>query len=205
MIVLQELSLELGHIDARRALGFARLARHTEIHNLLDFLAIEGISRVARVGEHLAQDVSACAGGVFFLAGGHVARAHRATGLWALAAITGAVALLGSAEHAHGVTEIEDGFILRGRLPRAVAQGGIHRWAVDDFPRVENIFRIEYRLHLAHQLITMIANHQRDELTAQSAITVFTTERATVFFHQVGDVGSDITKHFLPLWRLQIE
>ena len=51
----------------------------------------------------------------------------------------------------------------------------------------------------------MLTDHQGNELPAQPSVTVFTTQGATEFFDKVCDVGSDITKHFLSLRRLEIK
>ena len=51
----------------------------------------------------------------------------------------------------------------------------------------------------------MITYHQRNELTAQATIAVFTAERAAVFFHQQGDVGSDFAKHLEAFGSLEVE
>ncbi|MDG1362168.1 MAG: hypothetical protein P8Q54_01715, partial [Akkermansiaceae bacterium] len=81
MIMLLELSLEFGHVHARRALRLARFTGHAEVHDLLNLLAIKGVFGIRRLSENLAQDICAGTGGVLFLTSGHVARAHRAAGL----------------------------------------------------------------------------------------------------------------------------
>ena len=159
MIMLQELGLEPGHIDAGRALGLARLAGQAEVHDLLDFVAVEGTLRIGRCGKDLTQDIGTGTCGVFLLAGRHVARAHRATGQRPFAAVAEAITFFSRAHHTLHVTEIEDRVILRSPLPRAVAQRGIHRRRVDYLAGIENIHRVEGRFDLTHELVAMLADH----------------------------------------------
>ena len=86
-----------------------------------------------------------------------------------------------------------------------MAQRGIHRRGVHDLSGVEDVPGIKYCLHLAHQLVTMVTDHQWDELAAQPSVTMFSAQGPSVFFHEMCDVGRDITKHFLSLRRLEIE
>ena len=143
MIVLLELGLELGHVHTGRALGFTGLTRQAEVHDFLDLVTVEGVAGIVRIGQDLAQDIGTGAGGVFFFTGRHVARAHGASGQRPLAAVAGAIAFLGSTDDTHGVTEIKDGFILRGPLLRAVAQRGVHRWSVHDLTGVEDVLWVK--------------------------------------------------------------
>jgi hypothetical protein len=48
VLVLQPLGLEAGHVDIRRALGFAALARKTEVHDRGNLVAVERPGGVAR-------------------------------------------------------------------------------------------------------------------------------------------------------------
>ena len=86
-----------------------------------------------------------------------------------------------------------------------MTQRGIHRRGVHDLAGVEDVRGVKERLHLAHQLVTMVTDHQRNEFAAQPSVTMFPAQGPSVFFHEICDVGSDITKHFLSLRRLEIE
>ena len=72
---------------------------------------------------------------------------------------------------------------------RQDAQGTVHRWGVDDLPRIENPLRIEEPLHFREHPIAAIPHHAADEFTPQPAIAMLTTERAAIFFHQPRHIG----------------
>ena len=87
------------------------------------------------------------------------------------------------ADHAGHIAEIKDRFVIGRRMPGLVTQRGIHRRCIDDFSGIENSCRIKQRLHLAHQAVAMLADHQRNELTAQASIAVLTAVGAFIFAH----------------------
>ena len=51
----------------------------------------------------------------------------------------------------------------------------------------------------------MLADHQRDELTTQAAVAVLATERAAVFFDQMGDIRGHSAEHVQSLRCLEIK
>ena len=205
VVLLQKLGLELGDIDGGRALALARLAGEAEIHDLFDFRAVEGVPRVGRMIQDVPQDVGTRTRGVLLLARGHVARAHRAPGQMRLAAVAGPVAFLGCPHHAADIAEIEHRRVIRSRLARLVPEVGVHRRRVHDLAGVENVLRVERRLHRLHHRVALLADHQRDKLAAKAPVAVLAAERPAVFFDEVRDVGRDVAEHFAPGFGLEVE
>lgn len=205
VVALEEFGFEFGDIDVGGALGLAAFAGEAEVHDLFDFVGGERAAGVGRVGEEVAEDVGAGAGGVLFFAGGHVAGAHGAAAEVGFAAVAGAVAFLGGAEDAHDAGEIEDGLVVGRGVAGAVAMGGIHRRGVDDLAGVEQAGGVEEMFDRAHELVALVADHEADELAAQAAVAVFAGEGAAVFFDEGGDVGRDGAKHGVANLGLEVE
>jgi hypothetical protein len=76
----EEFGLVGGDVDVDGAVGLASLAGEAEVEGLFDFFAPPAVldDRVFAgwVLRHLPEQVSAAAGGVFFVAGGAIAGAH---------------------------------------------------------------------------------------------------------------------------------
>jgi hypothetical protein len=138
---VEELGLELGHVDVGGALGLARLALEAEVEGLEERLVGQAVGgQGAR--HHQAEGVGAAPGGVLLVAGDHVARAHRASAR--LAAGTHARAHLDRPREAPLVREVEDGlFRLDGAVlgadPEVVARVG----SGDDLARVHPAVGVE--------------------------------------------------------------
>ena len=104
-------------------------------------------------------------------------------------------ALLGRPQHATSVGESEHGLVRGRRLARQDPERCVHRRRVDDLAGVEDALRIEGPLHADEQVVTGVAHHRADELTAKPAVAVLATERATVFFDQRRHVGGHVAEH----------
>src|SRR5205823_162816 len=99
VVVVEELVLELSHVDVRRTLGLAPLALEAEVHDLVEPLARE-LARRQPAGEHRTEGVRA-----LLVPRGHVRGAHRA--LECLAARADAVTHLDRRREAALRREIE--------------------------------------------------------------------------------------------------
>ena len=71
----ERLGLQRRHVHAERALALAGLALQAEVEDVVQPLVAERGPRVGH-GQRLEQGVRAAPGGVLFVAGGHVRRAH---------------------------------------------------------------------------------------------------------------------------------
>ncbi len=138
--MLQELHLQLGHVYVGRAFTLAALAGEAEIEDVVDLVVVELVFLVA-IGEELAEDVSPGAGGVFFVAGGHVAGAHGTAAEVRLAAVARAIALLRMLQDGL-FREMEDGLDIGRFLPGFVAQHAIHGRRVHDLVGIEDVLRV---------------------------------------------------------------
>ena len=166
VVVLEKFRFQLRDIHARRALAFAGFAGKAEIHNLLDFIAVERLCRIRGMVQNMPEDVGAGACRMFFLPRGHVARAHRPAGHVRLPAVARAVAFFRSTHDTLRLAEIKNRFIFRGGHARRVAQAGIHRRRVHDLAGIKKIFRIKRGFDRLHQVITFLPDHERNEFSA---------------------------------------
>ena len=119
-------------------------------------------------------------------------------------ALTDPGASFGRAKYAQGRREIEERFDFWRRM-QLVPEMHVQRRSIDDFSRVKQIVRIEGRLHPAHERITVVPDHEADELPAEAPIAVFTRERAPVFLHEGCDVRGDVAEHLSALFGFEIE
>ena len=205
LVMLQKLGFEFGDIDTRWTFRLAGFAGKAEVHDLFDFLAVEGARGVGGISQHLTQDVGAGASGVFFLAGGHVARAHRAAGEVRLAALAHAGAFFRRPQDATGIGESKERLVPRWRLARKNPQGGIHRGRVDDLAGVEDTLRVERPLHTNEEVVAGLTHHRPDELAAEPAVAVLAAQGAAVFLHERRDVGGHVAKHLQTRRRVEVE
>ena len=65
--------------------------------------------------------------------------------------------------------------------------------------------RIKRLFHSLHHRVAFFTDHELEELTAQAAIAVFAGKGAAIFFHESGDIGGDIAKHFQTFAGLEIK
>ena len=202
--MLLPLRLEPGHVNVRRALRFAGLAREAEVHHLGDFRPRPRVGR-GRIGERLPQDIRPGPRRVALVARSHVARAHRAADQVGLAALADARAFFSGPEHAAGVGEPEHRVAVRLAFAGHDPQRRVHRRRVDDFSRIQNPLRVERPLHALEQGIALGAHHRADEFAAEPAVTVLAGETAAVFLHERRHVGGDITEHLQAGRRAQVE
>ena len=82
---------------------------------------------------------------------------------------------------------------------------GVHWRRVNDLPRIEHVLRIEGGLDFLHHVIALVADHERDEFTAQPPVPVLPAQRPPVFFDQMRDVGRDAAEGLEPLLGLEVE
>ena len=163
IVVLQKLGFQLRYVHVRRALVFAAFARQTQVIYVLYFLMVEAVF-LRRVRQHFAQNIGPRPRGVLFVAGSHVAGAHRSARCFGFSAVAGAVALLGVLEHVLVfIPEISLEF--RRLLTRFVAQKRVHRGRVHNLAGVEDAVRVPGVLHLAHQFVVVLSHHLRNKLT----------------------------------------
>src|SRR6186713_101905 len=170
--MLEELSLQLGHIDVGRTFGFAALTAEAEIHYFIDLLMIITIGFVG-VGKEFTQDISPGPCGVLFITRSHKRRAHGATRQMGLAAVAGTITLLRMLQDVLAM-ESEDRGKGRRLLACLIAQHGIHGRRVYDLVGVEYIFRVPAFFDQPHQLVILLPYHLRDELASQSAVPMLT-------------------------------
>ena len=132
-----------------------------------------------------SQNVGAGAGGVFFVAGSHVAGTHRAAAQFGFAAIARAVALLGKLQR--GLVFVPK---IRFKFGRGevglVAQKRVHGRRIHDFARIKNAVGVPRFFNGFEQFVVVLPHHLRNKLAPQAAIAVFARERAVVFFDQRG-------------------
>ena len=104
-----------GYVDAYRTLGLASLTGQAELERVLDFFAAPAVADDSTLG-HFPEQVSAAAGGVFFVVRGAVAGAHQAA-FFAAALAYAHAAQGGLSKAAVVVGELEVGF----RFPRRIS------------------------------------------------------------------------------------
>ena len=210
--VLLPLCLEPGHIDIRRTLRLASLARKTELHHLGQLRPDPGIAAAGEtfwgLRQALPQHVGPGPGGVLLVARGHVARAHRAPHRRELATLANTGAFLSRPENPLRGRKIKHRLQWHhgmGLGRRQDAQGGVHRRGIDDLPRIENALRIEEPLHFREHLIAAFPHHAADKFAPQPAIAMLAAERAAIFFHQPRHVGRHRPKFSQALRRVEIK
>ena len=199
--MLLPLGFQPGDVDVGGALGFATFAGQTELHDFGDLGVIPRIGGGVSVGEDIAERVGAGAGRIPFVARGHEARAHGAAHEVGFPTVADSRAFLGGTEHALRRTEIKNRFVVGRRMVRRMPQRRVHRRRVDDLAGIEYAVRIKGVFHALHHRVAGLADHELDELPAQPTVAVLAAERATVFFHEDGDIGRDVAEHLQALGR----
>ena len=176
----QRLGFQRRHVHAERALALAGLALQAQVENAVQPVAAQCCARV-RHGQRVQQGVRAAPGRVFFLAGGHVRRAHDAGRR--LAAQPDVHAAVGGAAHPAGGVEAEPGGERRrGRLCR-IAQVVRHRGRVHDLPRVHPVLRVEEPLGLLHGRVQHVAEDTAVEFAAGEPVAVLAGVDSAVLHH----------------------
>src|SRR6266540_1584783 len=160
MVVVEELILELRHVDIGWALGLTRFAFEAKIHHLIQALAGEFLLRNP-AGDHVSERIGAPARGMLFVQSAHVRRAHGAVEL--LAALAHAAAHFDRPRESSLRAEIKrrarlPGFVLRADLERLG-----HCRGVDDLAGIHEILRIEGALDLAEGIVERRAEELRVE------------------------------------------
>lgn len=204
VVLLLELGLHFGHVDGGGAFLFTALAGEAKVEDFAEFVVGERVL-VARVGEDVSERVGAGAGAVLFVAGGHVAGAHRAACEVDFAAVAGAVAHLGGAEDSVGGGPIEDGFDLGGSFVEVVAEMSVHRRGVDDLAGIEDAIWVPGAFDLFDEAVVFFADHLGEEFAAEASVAVFAGEGATVFFDEDGDRFGDFAELFDSLGGFEID
>ena len=149
VVVVQELGLVRGHVDADRAVAAARLAGQAQVERLAD------LGRAPAVGDqvaadHLEQQPGAAARRVLLLAGGLVARAHHGAG--AVAALADPDAAAGGLGEVAAVVRVARATVeqLAGCTP-VPAAGRRRAAAGDDHAGVHPAVRVPDRLEPPEQ------------------------------------------------------
>ena len=181
MVVGEKFVLELGHIHARRALGFAGFALQAQIHHAVDFMAVQAVGQ--RTGQRGAQGIGPAARGVLLVQGRHVRRTHRAHQLFAAVAHP----------RAHF-----NGFLKTTRLAKAekrldlgrlillvVTQVLVHSKRPGDLAGVHNALWIKGVLDLDKGRDQLRAKHLGDPLAARQTIAVLARHGSAVFEHHI--------------------
>ena len=202
IVVVQELVLQLRHVDVRRALGLATLAFEAEVHHLVEPLAGE-LRRRRAAREHGAQRVGTPARRRFLVARRQVRGAHRA--FERLAAHADAVAHLDRRGEAALVREVEQRLRLPGLVARAVAKVRQDVVPSDDVARVHPVLGVERLFQLAKRLEDGRPVHALEERAPRPAVAVLARDRATVLQHQVGDLVGDRPHLLEPPLGLEID
>src|ERR1700749_4838087 len=98
----------------------------------------------------------------------------------------------------------EDGIEMRRLLTGRIPEHGIHRGCIYNFIRVENIQRIPAFFDDPENFVVMIAYHFFYKLTTQPSVTMFSAQRALIFFYQVRNFCGNCTEHPVSLFSFEI-
>ena len=178
----ERLGFQRCHVDAERALALARLALEAQVEDAVQPVAAKRRARV-RQGQRVEQGVRAAPGRVFFVARGHVRRAHDAGR--GLAAQPDVHAAVGGAAHSAGSLETEPGRKLRPFRPRHIAQVACHGRRVHDLPRVHPVLRIEQPLGLLHGRVQVVTEDTAVEFAAGEPVAVLARVHPAVLKNEV--------------------
>ncbi len=202
------LDLHARHVDAGRALGAARLARHAELHRLRHALARHRVG-AELLGEGEAQHVGAASRRVLLVAGGAVGGAHHAPRQLAAGAVI--VAHLDRAGEPLGPAgegrPVERRLERLDRIIRLVPEQAavVEAGRVDDLAGVQHAGGIETRLHLAEGAHQPLAVHGGVELGADDAVAVLARVRALEGLHQREGLLGDGAHRPHVLLQLEVE
>ncbi len=205
VVVVQELRLVRGHVDADRAVRAAALAGQAQVESVADLRGAPAVGHhLAR--EHLVQQARAPARGVLLLArraeggahdGGAGRRCRTAFG-YAYAAADGR----GEVAAVRGVTEGHvDRFPGEDREAEVRVEGG----RADQHARVQQVVRVPYRLGPLEQAHQLRAVHPREQLRPRLSVPVFSGERAAVGHHQIRQLLGEAAEAADARRREQIE
>ena len=140
--------------------------------------------------QKLTKRISARARGVFLIAGGSVARTHGAT--IEGTASSRAIALFGSTHQTHIGRKIQYG-INFWRMGLG-AEAFVHGVWIHDFARIKYAYWVKRRFECLEQSIVLRPNHLRYEFGPYNPITMLPTKGPSVFFYQLGNLGSNGSK-----------
>ena len=174
-VLVFKLCLEGADIDRRGALSCAAFAAHAQVEHFAQLLGVKAIDRRG-LRQDLTHHVGAAAGGISLVERRAVARTHRATGSAGLAAGACPVALLGHAQDASRVAEVEQGLDLRFGASGLIAQAFGHGVGVDHLAGIKNAERIEGLLDALEALVVRLAQHEGQVAGAHDAVAVLATE-----------------------------
>ncbi len=202
--MLEEFGFHLADVDAGGAFGFASFAGEAEVHDFFDLFAVEGIG-LGGFGEDVAEGIGSGTGGIFFVAGGHVAWAHDSAGVLSFPAVAGTVAEFGGLLDAFGFGEVEEGFYFSGGLAGGVTEVLVHGRRIHYFVGVEYAVRVPGLFEVFDQLVVLGADHEFEEFATEAAVAVLTAEGAIEFFDEGGDVLGDFAEEFGAFGRFEID
>ena len=184
---MQELVLELCHVDVRGAFALAALALEAEVEGFVESAACEGVGGQS-AGDGGAKEVGAAPGGVLFVAGCHEGGTHGAVGL---ATGAHAVAHIECAFEAVLVGEVKPSGEGEGLVAGAVAQIVGQGRGVDDLAGIQDAVGVEGLLDLPESVVDFGAEHLLRPDASNDAVAVFAAEGAAEFLDEVGDFGGD--------------
>jgi hypothetical protein len=165
----QEFRLVGGHVDVDRALFPAAFAGQAQVERVAYFRRSPAAGDDL-AADHLHQHPGAAAGGVFFLAGDPVARAHDAA--LVSTAFADAHATCGGGRERAAVGRVAEERGSLGREPAAQGQVLIEPVRLDDLARVHLVARIERRLELAERADQLRSEHPGQQLAPGLPVTV---------------------------------
>ena len=154
--------------------------------------------------EQLEEQVGATSGGVFLLARGHVAGAHRPGVVLATEADAEA-AFRCSGEAEAVLVEAEVRLQLRGPVAGAEPQVRVRRVGVDLLARVQLPVGVPGALELTERIHQLGPVHLLERPAVRLAVAVLARERAAVGEHEVGRLLVEAAEALDPLCRLQVE
>ncbi len=202
VVVVQELDLHPGHVDAGRAFPAAGLAGDAQVHRALHLGTGEGV-RPKLPGDREPEGVGPPAGKVLLLARGPIGRAHRPARELPAGAVV--VAHLDRRPEPAPVRPVEGG--LRGRRDAVVGLEAeqpavVESGCADDLAGVEVVRRIEGVLHGLERPGQARAEERFDEFRARETVAVLARVGAVVAAHQLrgllrdgahpGDVAAEL-------------
>ncbi len=179
--LVQHFGFEGRHVDAGRAVGQASLARQAQIECFVYLRRLPRLVDEVPV-EHFLQRPGTPAGGVLLLAGREEGRAHHPTGAGVVgAALADPGAPVDGLREVAAVLEIAEGQALPDLPGRRDAEVDVDGARVDEHSGVEDVLRIEDRLHGPEQRERVGRVHQGQQFAPGAAVAVLPRHRPAVF------------------------
>ena len=156
------------------------------------------------MGHHLPHHVSPCPCCHGLVLRGFIYWAHGTSDDRRFPAVGSTVALL-NVQHQFPTFSTVHPFLRLVFLSRLISQALVHRRCIHNLAHVHEPIRIPASFQLAHQLVCLLAIHQRYKFTPQPSVTVLSAQTSPVFFHNACRLLSHLSEQPSAFLRLDVD